>query len=137
MDAELTSFAQAAGTTLVTLMTTEAWQHARDSFTRMWQRWQPERAQDISRALDVSQEEVLRAHSADDQEMLGELRMQWVGYLRRLLLSDPEAIEDLRTLLSEFSPHADASAPSVTQHGTASGRARIYQAGRDMHINER
>ncbi|MFF2806365.1 hypothetical protein ACFVT2_04120 [Streptomyces sp. NPDC058000] len=137
MDQELTSFAQAAGTTLVTLMTTEAWQHTREGFTRLWQRLQPDRAQNISNELEASREEVLRARSADDQEMLGELRLQWEGYLRRLLLAHPEAVEDLRRLLDEVSPEPAPCAAPVTQHGTASGRARIYQAGRDMHINER
>ncbi|MFD5736588.1 hypothetical protein ACFWIY_27835 [Streptomyces sioyaensis] len=134
MDPELTSFTQTAGTTLVTLMATEAWQHTRDGLTRLWQRLQPDRARIVSDELDASREEVLRARSAADQEMLSELRLQWQGYLRRLLLAQPEAVEDLRRLLDDVDPEAAAR---ITQHGTASGRARVYQAGRDMHINER
>ncbi|QTZ91657.1 hypothetical protein [Streptomyces auratus] len=134
MDPELTSFTQTAGTTLVTLMATEAWQHTRDGLTRLWQRLQPDRARIVSDELDASREEVLRARSAADQEMLSELCLQWQGYLRRLLLAQPEAVEDLRRLLDDVDPEAAAR---ITQHGTASGRARVYQAGRDMHINER
>ncbi|MFJ5673672.1 hypothetical protein [Streptomyces sp. NPDC093097] len=137
VDPELTSLAQTAGTTLVTLMTTEAWQHTRERFTRLWQRLQPDRARIISGELDASREEVLRAHSADDQEMLSELRQQWEGCLRRLLLAHPEVVEELRGLLDEFSPDTAPGAARITQRATASGRARIYQAGRDMHINER
>ncbi|MFI1308066.1 hypothetical protein [Streptomyces sioyaensis] len=137
MDPELTSFTQTAGTTLVTLMATEAWQHTRDGLTRLWQRLQPDRAHIVSDELDASREEVLRARSAADQEMLSELCLQWQGYLRRLLLARPEAVEDLRRLLDDVAPEAAAHAARITQHGTASGRARVYQAGRDMHIDER
>ncbi|MFF7233545.1 hypothetical protein BX264_1942 [Streptomyces sp. 2333.5] len=134
MDPELTSFTQTAGTTLVTLMATDAWQHTRDGLTRLWQRLQPDRAHIVSDELDASREEVLRARSAADQEMLSELCLQWQGYLRRLLLAQPEAVEDLRRLLDDVDPEAAAQ---ITQNGSASGRARVYQAGRDMHINER
>lgn len=134
MDPELTSFTQTAGTTLVTLMATDAWQHTRDGLTRLWQRLQPDRAHIVSDELDASREEVLRARSAADQEMLSELCLQWQGYLRRLLLAQPEAVEDLRRLLDDVDSEAAAR---ITQHGSASGRARVYQAGRDMHINER
>ncbi|SOE14077.1 hypothetical protein SAMN06272775_5041 [Streptomyces sp. 2323.1] len=134
MDPELTSFTQTAGITLVTLMATDAWQHTRDGLTRLWQRLQPDRAHIVSDELDASREEVLRARSAADQEMLSELCLQWQGYLRRLLLAQPEAVEDLRRLLDDVDPEAAAQ---ITQNGSASGRARVYQAGRDMHINER
>ncbi|MEW9518357.1 hypothetical protein [Streptomyces tubercidicus] len=136
MDPELTSFAQTAGTTLVTLMTTEAWQHTRDGFTRLWQRLQPDRAHIVSDELDASREEALRAHSAADQEMLHELCLQWQGHLRRLLLAQPEAVESLRRLLDDAGSQAATYAP-ITQHATASERARVYQAGRDLHITER
>ncbi|MFC9241085.1 hypothetical protein ACFTZK_32190 [Streptomyces decoyicus] len=137
MDPELTSLTQAAGTTLVTLMATEAWQRTRDGLTRLWQRLQPDRAQIVSDELDASREEALRAYSAADQEMLSELCLQWQGYLRRLLLVHPEAVEELRRLLDEVGSEAATHASRITQHGTASGRARVYQAGRDVHINER
>ncbi|MCR8576314.1 hypothetical protein NE399_19700 [Streptomyces sp. Isolate_219] len=137
MGPELTSFTRTAGTTLVTLMATDAWQHTRDGLTRLWQRLQPDRAQTVSDELDASREEILRAHSAADQEMLSELRLQWQGYLRRLLLAQPEAVEDLRRLLAGVGSESATHAAQITQHGTASGRARIYQAGRDMHISER
>ncbi|SEC72415.1 hypothetical protein SAMN05428943_2085 [Streptomyces sp. 2314.4] len=119
---------------MVTLMATDAWQHTRDGLTRLWQRLQPDRAHIVSDELDASREEVLRARSAADQEMLSELCLQWQGYLRRLLLAQPEAVEDLRRLLDDVDPEAAAQ---ITQNGSASGRARVYQAGRDMHINER
>jgi hypothetical protein len=133
---ELTSVAQSAGTTVVTLMTTDIWQRAREGITRLWQRIQPHRAELVSAELDASREDALTATANDDQVMLGELRSHWEGQVRRLLLAHPEAIEELRRLLDELAP---ATPPQhvVTQHATATGRARVYQAGRDQHITGR
>lgn len=136
MQPELTSVAQSAGTTLVTLMTTDIWQRAREGITRLWQRIQPHRAELVSAELDASRQDALTATANDDQVMLGELRSQWEGQVRRLLLAHPEAIEELRRLLHELAPAAPPQRV-VTQHATASGRARVYQAGRDQHITER
>ena len=137
MDSDITLLAQGAGATLVTLMTTEAWQHTRDGFSRLWQRMQPGRAETIASELEATREDVLTASATDDQQTLDELRAQWQGQLRRLLLARPRAAVELRTLLDELDPTGGATAPPITQHGTASGHARVYQAGRDQHINER
>jgi hypothetical protein len=79
---------------------------------------------------------VLAAVAADDQETLDELRLQWQGTVRRLLVARPTAAEELRALLDRLDPGGSA-AQQVTQHATASGQARVYQAGRDQHIAER
>lgn len=136
MEAELTSLAQSAGATVVTLMATDAWQRTREGITQLWQRLQPHRAEIIAAELETSREEALAALTVDDQETLQELRTQWQGQLRRLLAAQPDALGELRSLLQELSPSAGAAAPAVTQHGSASGHARIYQAGRDQHVTE-
>jgi len=48
----------------------------------------------------------------------------------------PDAAGELRVLLREIDT-GDAAGPSVTQHASASGNARVYQAGRDQRIEER
>ncbi|MZE77881.1 hypothetical protein [Streptomyces xinghaiensis] len=136
MDAEVALLAQSAGTTLVALMATDAWHHVRDGVTQLWRRTQPERAGTVAAELEAGREDVLAAAAADDQETLDELRLQWQGMVRRLLVARPAAVEELRALLDQFDPGGPA-APQTTQHATASGRARIYQAGRDQHIAER
>lgn len=45
----------------------------------------------------------------------------------RLLLAQPEAVEGLRRLLDDAGSEAATYAP-ITQHATASERARVYQA---------
>ncbi|MFD6619788.1 hypothetical protein ACFWFB_31600 [Streptomyces albidoflavus] len=136
MDPEVTSLAQSAGTTLVTLMAADAWQRTRDGFTQLWRRMQPERAETVAAELEAGREDVLAAMAANDQETLAELRAQWQGFLRRLVVARPDAAAELRRLLDELDPDGSA-ARQVTQHATASGQARVYQAGRDQHIAER
>ncbi|WP_030748976.1 hypothetical protein [Streptomyces sp. NRRL F-5135] len=137
MDPEISSLAQGAGATLVTLMVTDAWERAREGVTRIWRHVQPERADSVAAELEVSREDVLAAHAADDRQSMDELRAQWQGRLRRLLVAHPEAAEELRRLLDAIDPASAGAAPTVTQHATASGQARVYQAGRDQHSTER
>lgn len=136
MDPEMTMLAGTAGTTLVTLLTTEAWQRARDGIASLWRRAEPERAEAISAELDVTRRDLLAAQAGGDGESRNELGAEWQGRMRRLLAAHPEETEALRTLLAELAPHAPAGT-SVTQHATASGHARVYQAGRDQNFGHR
>ncbi|QUC61564.1 hypothetical protein IOD14_34905 [Streptomyces sp. A2-16] len=136
MDPEVTVLAQSAGATLVTLMATDAWHRVRDGITQLWRRTQPERAETVAAELEAGREDMLAAVAADDQETLDELRLQWQGLVRRLLVARPAAVEELRALLDQLDPDGSA-ARQITQHATASGQARVYQAGRDQHIAER
>ncbi|GAA3377834.1 hypothetical protein GCM10020367_55090 [Streptomyces sannanensis] len=136
MDPEVTLLVQSAGTTLVALMATDAWHRTREGLTQLWRRMQPERAETVAAELEAGREDVLAAMAANDQETLSELRLQWQGLVRRLIVARPAAAEELRRLLDELDPDGTAARP-VTQHATASGHARVYQAGRDQHIAER
>ncbi|MFF0430764.1 hypothetical protein ACFYU9_00865 [Streptomyces sp. NPDC004327] len=135
MDAEIATLASTAGTTLVTLLATDAWQSIRDGMTGLWQRVRPDRAPAVSAELESSREDLVRARATGDQETEAEVRAEWQGRIRRLLAAHPELAEDLRTLLADVSPGAPA-VPQVTQHATASGRSRVYQAGRDLHLGQ-
>ncbi|MER6784820.1 hypothetical protein ABT330_09310 [Streptomyces sp. NPDC000658] len=136
MDSEVTLLAQSAGATLVTLMATDAWHRVRDGITQLWRRTQPERAETVTAELEATREDVLAAAAAGDQESLEELRLQWQGSVRRLLVARPAAVDELRALLDRLDP-GGAAARQISQHATASGQARVYQAGRDQHIAER
>ncbi|MFC5955442.1 hypothetical protein ACFP51_13370 [Streptomyces pratens] len=136
MDPETALPAQSAGVTLVTLMTTDAWNRTREGVTRLWHRTQPHRAETVAAELAATREDALAAGEADDQETLGELHTEWQGRLRRLLAARPGAAAELRGLLEELDP-GGATGPAVTQYASASGHARIYQAGRDQHNAQR
>ncbi|MEV7386658.1 hypothetical protein [Streptomyces sp. NPDC091215] len=136
MDPEMAVLAGTAGTTLVTLLTTEVWQRARDGIASLWRRAEPERTAAISAELEVTREDLLAAQASGDLESRSELGREWQGRIRRLLAAHPEETEALRTLLNDLAPYTPAG-PSVTQHATASGHARVYQAGRDQNFDHR
>ncbi|MFE5944165.1 hypothetical protein [Streptomyces sp. NPDC056480] len=136
MDAELAVLAGTAGTTLVTLLTTEAWQRVSDGVASLWRRAEPERAEAISAELEVTRADLLAARDGGDEESGRELGAEWQGRIRRLLVTHPEEAAALRRLMDELQPPTP-DVPSVTQHATASGHARVYQAGRDQYIEER
>jgi hypothetical protein len=132
----MVALAGTAGTTLVTLLTTEAWQSVREGFASLWRRAQPDRADAISAELDATRSDLLTAQADGDIDSREELGAEWQGRVRRLLVTHPEEMEALRTLLNELATHAPV-VPSVTQHATASGQARVYQAGRDQNFGQR
>ncbi|WP_405552691.1 hypothetical protein [Streptomyces sp. NBC_01171] len=136
MDPELAALAATAGTTLVSSLTTEVWQRARDGIASLWRRSQPERADAITTELDTTRVDLMAARDGGDGGTPEELGAEWQGRIRRLLVAHPETADDLRSLLAELTPAA-AVTPSVTQHATASGQARVYQAGRDQNFTER
>ena len=125
-----------AGTTLVTLLTPEVWQRARDGIASWWRRAEPERAEAISAELDVTRGDLLAAQAGGDLESRSELDTEWRGRIRRLLAAHPEEAGALRTLLDELARYTPAGS-SVTQHATASDHARVYQAGRDQNFGHR
>ncbi|CAM5386874.1 DUF6879 family protein [Streptomyces griseus] len=134
MNAELVALAQSAGTTLVGLMATDAWERTRDGVVAFWQRARPERADAVAAELSNTRED-LAADTDTDTE--GELAAEWQGRIRRLLTDQPQVAEELQRLLDELSPSTSpAASASVTQHASATGQSRVYQAGRDLHITE-
>ncbi|WP_431996571.1 hypothetical protein [Streptomyces fungicidicus] len=139
MDPEIAALAGTAGTTVVTLMVTNAWDSARDGMVALWRRFQPARAESIGEELEVGRADLLLARQAGDAESEAELTAEWQGRLRRFLLAQPEAAEELRRVLDELQPQVpgDAGPEQIRMQARASGSARIYQAGRDQHITER
>ncbi len=135
MDPEITALASTAGTALVTLLATDGWERVKGALVSLWRRTQPERAEDMASALDATHEDLLTARRNGDADTADELGVEWQGRIRRLIAAHPQAAADLRALLAEFP--VTPAVPTVTQHATASGNARVYQAGRDQHLGQR
>ncbi|WP_181764078.1 hypothetical protein [Streptomyces albidus (ex Kaewkla and Franco 2022)] len=135
MEPELAALASTAGTTVVTLMATDVWERTRVAVANVWRRVHPERADAVTAELAATREDLLAAETSGDEEVAQELQAEWAGRIRRLLMAQPEVAEELRRLLNELAPGA-APTQTVMQHATASGQARVYQAGRDQHIGE-
>ncbi|MGW7518803.1 hypothetical protein ACWGJ2_24765 [Streptomyces sp. NPDC054796] len=130
MDPEIAALAGTAGTALVSLLTTEAWQAAREGVVAIWRRVLPERADAVGAELEASRRDLLDARHEGDEATAEELAAEWRSRIRRLLRDHPEVADELRSLLTE----PGVQPPSVNQHANASGNARVYQAGRDMRL---
>ncbi|SFT12617.1 hypothetical protein [Streptomyces sp. ok210] len=104
MDPEIASLASTAGTTLVTLLTTESWQGIRDRLVSLWQRARPDRASAIADELDAAREELLGAQATGDPEAEVEVGAEWQGRIRRLLTAHPELATELDRVMSGCSP---------------------------------
>ncbi|MFD5189043.1 hypothetical protein ACFWMU_13020 [Streptomyces sp. NPDC058357] len=142
MDAELMALASTAGTTVVTLLATDAWEGARTAVATLWGRAFPDRAESVEAELLETRELLLHAseQTGSGTAEFDEGTAEWRGKFRRLLLAHPEFAQEVRRILDEeLSPALPAPAPaaSIVFHANPTGNARVYQAGRDQNIHER
>ncbi|MEU5308774.1 hypothetical protein [Streptomyces sp. NPDC021562] len=136
MDAEITLLAGTAGTTIATLLATDMWNGVRNGVLALWGRVRPDDQERVATQLDTSRRDLLDAQADGDEEAEGEVAAEWRGRIRRLLVAHPELAAELRSLLTELAPGA-LTPVTVTQRATASGSSRVYQAGRDLNIDQR
>ena len=136
MDPEIAELAGTGAATLMTLLTTDGWHLVKERFASLWGHFQPERARAIAGELEATRDDLLDAQNDGDPRTVTELGAEWQGRIRRLLTVHPEVLGELRNLLAELAPDR-AAEPSVTQQVTASGHARVYQAGRDQNFGQR
>ncbi|MEE4490322.1 hypothetical protein [Streptomyces sp. BE230] len=136
MDAEITLLAGTAGTTIATLLATDTWNGVRNGVITLWRRVRPDHEEQVAAQLDTSRRDLLGAQTDGDEETEREIAAEWQGRIRRLLVAHPELVAQLRSLLTELDP-STRSGPTVTQRATASGSSRVYQAGRDLNVEQR
>lgn len=130
--------ARVAGTAVVTLMATDAWERTRDGVVALWRRASPAGADGVEDALESARDDLLTARESGDELTEQELRDDWAGRLRRLLREQPALATELRRMLAELDPESENRvAQSVQMRAEASGSGRVYQAGRDQRITER
>lgn len=130
----------AAGTAVVSSMATDAWRQARDATVSLWRRVHPERVPAIEAELADVRAEVIAAREEGDPQAEEDLAADWQRRLRRLLRDDPLLADELRRVLDEelnplLAP-AEQTRIGIQMTATASGHARIYQAGRHQTIRE-
>ncbi|MEV6524944.1 hypothetical protein AB0M43_23585 [Longispora sp. NPDC051575] len=140
MDPELVALASAAGTTVVGLLATDAWQLTRTAMGSLWRRVWPQRAEALEAELVDVRAELLAAHAVGDTAAAQALVGEWQGRLRRLLAADPQVADELRRLLREdlAVPTGDrAWTDDVLQEVTASGQSRVNVVGQgSMTVHE-
>jgi hypothetical protein len=140
MDQELAALSSAAAMTLVTLMTTDAWEHAMSAFARLLRRSHPAGGEaagsDLEAELDAARGGILAARQAGDQETRLQVLADWRDRLYRLAAEDAVQRDELRGLLEQFrSMTGEAGqATQVVMRARASGSGRINQAGRDQTV---
>ncbi|MGW2027989.1 hypothetical protein [Streptomyces decoyicus] len=122
-------------------MATDAWQHARDCAVALWRRVHPDRVPAIEAELADVRSEVIAARDEGDAQAEEELAADWQRRLRRLLRDDPSLADELRRVLDEelsplLAPAEQSRIGQVQMNATASGHARVYQAGGNQTIRE-
>ncbi|MFJ4849199.1 hypothetical protein [Streptomyces sp. NPDC088733] len=137
MSAEVEVLASTAATTLIGLMTTDAWQQARTAISRVWRKSRPEQADRVNADLDEAQLMVTQARQNDDDSLEAAVLAEWQGRMLRLALTDSSARSDLKAAVRQLEGLARQTAPrSVSMRADARDHARIYQSAQDMVINE-
>ncbi|WP_432865581.1 hypothetical protein [Microbispora rosea] len=134
LDAELLALANTAGTTVVGLLATDAWDQAKSAVGSLWRRVRPEHAEVVEAELVEARNEVVSARAAGDDSVERELVTEWQLKLRRLLAAEPTIATELHRLLQdELAPALPQGGQvwsgSVTMSGTASGHGKVYQLG--------
>ncbi|RVX41968.1 hypothetical protein EDD27_4582 [Nonomuraea polychroma] len=132
----------AAGTELVTAMVTDAWQSARDGVVALWRKARPEQVDVVDAELVEVREQVLEARRDGDADTEQALVGSWQLRLQQLLRADPSLAHEIKRVVDEvltpaLEPADQARVGSLMMKATASGRGRVYQAGRDQTINEK
>ncbi|MCZ7459689.1 hypothetical protein [Streptomyces sp. WMMC940] len=137
MEAQMMDLARTAGTAVVTLMATDAWERTREGVVALWRRVSPSRADGVEGELEAARDDLLLARENGDELVEQELSEEWAGRLRRLLRDRPDVAVELRRILAHLDPDEQTQTRTVRMRAEASGSGRVYQAGRDQHIAER
>ncbi|MEV5988049.1 hypothetical protein AB0L85_24030 [Streptomyces sp. NPDC052051] len=131
MESELTALAASGATTLVALMVTDSWSHAREVVRRFFSRTGSGSAEIAD--LDAARARLLAAEAAGDTQA----RSQWYAYLRHLLQTDSATGDDLRDLLASLQNVARAESQRSAVTNTVSGGTQhgpLIQAGHISHL---
>ncbi|MFJ9847234.1 hypothetical protein ACIRYZ_43785 [Kitasatospora sp. NPDC101155] len=129
----------AAGTAMVNAMATDAWQETRHAVVAWWHRRHPEQADAVGAALTQTRTQLLTARQTRDAAGEQGLVDDWRSRLQLLLREDPVLGDELRCLIDQVLtpvPREREQAGPISMKATASGRSRVYQAGRDQHITD-
>ncbi|MFM9370940.1 NB-ARC domain-containing protein [Streptomyces sp. Da 82-17] len=117
MEAELTALATAGATTMVGLMVTESWTHAKQRLVGFLRRRRTDA--DTEGELQAASDELTGARESgerDDGEAAAAVEAAWRARLLELLAEDPAAATELRTLIAELGDMLPAAAARGGSH---------------------
>ena len=122
MDSELTALTASGATTLVSLMVTDSWTHARELLRRFLSRSDP--GNSTITDLDAARARLLASQSTGEQ---------WDAHLRRLLEARIVSRAELRELLTSLQHLQSEAAQPATVHNSINGGVQhgpLIQSGR-------
>ncbi|MGW9077157.1 hypothetical protein [Streptomyces kronopolitis] len=143
MDSELAALATSGATTLISLMVTDSWTHARELVGRFLSRTGADGATltdlDAARARLLAARAAAGTHTTDD-----DLASQWHTYLQGVLQPGSVTAEPLRDLLASLQQLAHApDTRQITVHNDISGGVQhgpVIQSGRitglTLHVHQ-
>ncbi|NEB00928.1 hypothetical protein [Streptomyces sp. SID13726] len=119
MEAELVTLIGTGATTVVGLMVTDAWEQAKQRVARLLARGGEPDA--VAGELEESRGTLVAVTgTADEADLTSDLTASIRLRLRRLLEQDPDAVEELRSLVAEFATD-QAEARSVVNNSITGG----------------
>ncbi|GAA0499609.1 hypothetical protein [Streptomyces olivaceiscleroticus] len=132
MDSELAALAASGATTLVSLMVTDSWTHARELLGRFLSRG--DRGSAVVADLDAARSRLLSVEAGGGPDSDRHVAEQWHGYLRRALAAGAISGEDLRDFVASLQRLArEADTQPVGVRNDISGGVQhgpVIQAGR-------
>ncbi|MFC9285913.1 hypothetical protein [Streptomyces sp. NPDC057052] len=132
MDSELAALAASGATTLVSLMVTDSWTHARDLVGRFFSR--SGAGGTAITALDTARTQLLAGGATGDTQTARDITEQWHIHLQRLLRAGSATGDDLRDLLTSLQRiAADSDTRQGAVHNDISGGVQhgpVIQSGR-------
>ncbi|MFE2682190.1 MULTISPECIES: hypothetical protein [Bacillati] len=138
MDAAALALVTASANSLVSLMTSEVWEQVKSGVVALFRRGRQAGPVAIEDELDESMRELMVSLENGDEETQEELRQQWRGKFRRLVVDEPELAGELRSLLDEWTSiqaEEGSGAPTIHQAATAYDGGRVYQQGTGIQNN--
>ena len=135
---ELAELASTAAGQLISLLTKDGWATVKASIVSLWRHSHPEH---VDADLTQARGELLAAvRSGTDRELSEFLANEWRGRLGRLLITQPEAADELRRIIREdfnvagSAGHQVIGSMTLETHVSGGGDANV--AGRDMTITK-
>ncbi|MFD9587613.1 hypothetical protein ACFWBM_23340 [Streptomyces sp. NPDC059980] len=131
MDSELAALTASGATTLVSLMVTDSWTHARELLRRFLPRSDPDNSTITN--LDASRARLLDAQSTSQLHLARDTAEQWDAYLRHLLEARTLSDTDLHALVTGLQHlQSDAVQPGTVRNDISGGvqHGPVIQSGR-------
>jgi hypothetical protein len=133
VDSESAALVSTAATTLVALLTTDAWAQVKDEVGGLWRRFRPSHADTVEADLAEAREAL-----AGGQAATGTLVTEWESRLGRLLAADPAAAGELARVtdvLARQVPRGERGGnQTVRQIALADNHSTVIQVGGDARI---